>query len=61
MVDFLVSLLPFAVLFILWVLLMGYLQRRRANDSLGQELESPSEVLEPIDARNRTAIIHTYR
>jgi hypothetical protein len=30
--DFVVSLLPFVVLVILWVLLMGYLQRRRVND-----------------------------
>jgi hypothetical protein len=61
MVGVIVSLLPFAVVTILWILLMRFLQARRANDSLGQEFEPRSESVETNDGRPRAGTIHTYR
>src|SRR6266571_7931532 len=61
MTQFVTSLLPFAVLTLLWVLFVGRLQRRLAKDSNVGQSESQAESLEPHDAWNRSGEIHTYR
>jgi hypothetical protein len=62
MTPFLTSLLPFAVLALLWVVFMGYLQRRQANDSRVEQLEPQAEsIVEPRDVWSRSGAIHIYR
>jgi hypothetical protein len=61
MTQFLVSLLPFAVLALFWIVLMGHLQKRLANDSRVEQPESHAETLEPRDVWSLSGAIHTYR
>src|SRR5215831_16537610 len=61
MTQFLTSLPPFAVLALVWALLMTYVQRRNANDSRVEQLEPQAESLEPRDGRSPKGAIHTYR
>jgi hypothetical protein len=61
MTQFPIALLPFAVLALLWIVLMGYLQRRRANDLAAGRSESRAESLESPDGWSPKGAIHTYR
>jgi hypothetical protein len=60
MTPFLTSLLPFVVLTILWVLFVGHLPTRQANDSLPGEVDPPRASVEPSDAASSDGI-HIYR
>lgn len=65
MTEFLVLLVPFAVLVLVWILLVGrlqsWLQRRQTSDSSVEQLEPQAENREPRDAWSRSGAIHTYR
>jgi hypothetical protein len=50
MTQFLVSLLPFAVLVFVWVVLVGRLQKRQTSASRVDQLEPQAEGLEPVSS-----------
>jgi hypothetical protein len=61
MTQILVSLLPFVVLMLLWVVFVGRLQRRHANDSPVEQREPHVEGLEPSEVWSPSGAVHTYR
>ncbi len=61
MTQFLTSLLPFAVLALLWVVFMGQLQRRQAHEPRVEQPEPQVESLEPRNVWSPGGAIHTYR